>query len=131
MDRPTVALRHELADGSAHVDWMLARDDAGADPLITFRLDEPPWDCPPGGVVTATRIADHRPVYLTYEGAISGGRGTVHRLGRGAIEAWSDDVGARGGWAVTVAWEGRAAPQMLECVPVGGDAWSIRALPMP
>ena len=35
--RPTVQLRHELPDGTWHIDWMLARDPVGRRPLITFR----------------------------------------------------------------------------------------------
>ena len=38
-------------------------------------------------------LADHRPIYLDYEGPISGGRGTVTRWDQGTylVEVWSDD----------------------------------------
>ena len=36
-------------------------------------------------------LADHRPMYLDYEGPVSGGRGTVRRWDQGsyAVEFWS------------------------------------------
>ena len=36
--------------------------------------------------ISAERIADHRRVYLTYEGEISGGRGQVRRIDAGAAQ---------------------------------------------
>jgi len=39
-------------------------------------------------------LADHRSIYLDYEGPISGGRGTVTRWDRGiySVELWTDDA---------------------------------------
>lgn len=59
-----------------HLDLMLDRGST----LWTWRLVELPKV---GQVTTATRLPDHRRVYLEYEGAISGGRGRVIRLDRG------------------------------------------------
>lgn len=41
----------------------------------------------------ARRLADHRPVYLDYEGPISGDRGSVRRVDRGEFVglAWTDE----------------------------------------
>ncbi len=36
--------------------------------------------------VAAERMADHRAIYMTYEGAISGGRGEVKRVAAGSAE---------------------------------------------
>lgn len=38
-------------------------------------------------------LADHRSIYLDYEGPISGGRGTVTRWDRGiySVELWTDN----------------------------------------
>lgn len=84
-----VLLRHDLPDGSWHYDWML--DLPGADGgaggrggLVTFRVLERPETVGVGGVIAGERLADHRRVYLTYEGEVSGGRGRVTRLARGA-----------------------------------------------
>jgi len=86
-DHPTAQLLHELPDGSAHVDWLLGQDSAGVEPLITYRLGGRIDDLEPGATIDAEHIGDHRPAYLTYEGPISGDRGTVRRLARGRIVA--------------------------------------------
>lgn len=39
---------------------------------------------------TATPLADHRLVYLDYEGPVSGDRGTVYRVDRGAFSVLSE-----------------------------------------
>lgn len=36
--------------------------------------------------IAATQLPDHRATYLTYEGPVSGNRGTVSRVAAGAIE---------------------------------------------
>lgn len=98
---PTVQLLHTLPDGSSHVDWMLARDPDGAEPLLTFRLGAALHDLAAGQSIDAERIDDHRPAYLAYEGPISGGRGEVRRLASGSVEPWVDDPD---GWSVEVCW---------------------------
>lgn len=55
--------------------------DAG-DVLRTWALGERPDS---RGVRPAERLADHRREYLTYEGPISGGRGTVSRWDEGTF----------------------------------------------
>jgi hypothetical protein len=84
-----VVLRHDCADGTWHYDWMILRTDRGMDidrPLLTFRIEVLPTQV---DSFEAERIADHRRVYLDYEGEISGGRGSVRRLvgGSAAIVA--------------------------------------------
>lgn len=74
----SVVLRHTLPDGSVHLDWMIERVDAAAG-LITFRMDIGVNLSKPGEM-KAERIGDHRREYLTYEGAVSGGRGDVVRI---------------------------------------------------
>lgn len=65
-----------------HFDWMIERVAGGG--LLTFRVmvrvDEV-------GVTefVATKLVDHRAVYLEYEGEISGGRGTVSRVVSGTV----------------------------------------------
>jgi hypothetical protein len=53
-------------------------------PLLTWRLEAPPasWTA---HTVTA-RQADHRPIYMTFEGEISGNRGEVSRVGSGTAK---------------------------------------------
>jgi hypothetical protein len=66
-----------------HWDLML---EAGS-VLRTWRLDAPPVL---GQTVGAEATFDHRPLYLDYEGPVSGGRGAVSRWDSGTF-AWIDD----------------------------------------
>src|SRR4051794_31329065 len=49
--------------------------------LRTWRLAQPPLT--PGQRIAATALGDHRPMYLDYEGPVSGDRGTVKRWDAG------------------------------------------------
>jgi hypothetical protein len=93
---PWVLLRHDTEDGAHHFDLMIARRPDTRDPderaLVTFRLDRALRDQPRS--FRADRIADHRAVYLTREGPIGGGRGSVARIEAGTAR-WltrSDDA---------------------------------------
>jgi hypothetical protein len=77
----TVLLHHHLLDGSDHFDWLLQRDPDPDSRLIAFRVSHR-FDASTGGF-DAERIPDHRPLYLTYEGPISGDRGRVTRVAEG------------------------------------------------
>jgi hypothetical protein len=61
-----------------HWDLLL---EAGA-ALRTWRLPRPPEGAQP---IQATQIADHRTIYLDYEGPVSGGRGVVRAWDRGTF----------------------------------------------
>jgi hypothetical protein len=50
-------------------------------PLLTWRIEDPPGRWSP--TTAAARQADHRPIYLEYEGEISGNRGRVKRVAAG------------------------------------------------
>ncbi|MFQ5731082.1 MAG: DNA polymerase ligase N-terminal domain-containing protein [Planctomycetaceae bacterium] len=54
--------------------------------LRTWRLHARP---DAGGVIAAEPLPDHRPVYLDYEGPVSGGRGEVKRWDAGEF-AWTE-----------------------------------------
>jgi hypothetical protein len=68
--------------------WDLLLEDGGS--CRTWRLLAEPVA---GLTVSADRIADHRLVYLDYEGPVSGDRGTVARFDAGTF-AWIADEGA-------------------------------------
>lgn len=119
-----VLLEHRLPDGSFHYDWMMERLPGST--LVTFRVGE---RIDLGEVVAfrATRLPDHRAVYLTYEGPVSGNRGDVRRLAQGDIAITRDD--ARGFEAQGVlgrargTWSGRPVE--------GGGAYEVTFLGHP
>jgi hypothetical protein len=124
----TVQLRHDLPDGSWHVDWLIAQDRAGAARLIAFRVPRRLDALAPGETVDAVRLEDHRPVYLAYEGPISRDRGTVVRLARGIVVA--AEMATRR-WRLEIAWldaGGRQSPQSLRVEHEAGERWRITAL---
>lgn len=96
-----VLLLHTLPDGSSHYDWMIdppvpqqrtptGQIDPNARDLLTFRVQER-IDLPRVEAFNATRLENHRRLYLTFEGeigpAVAGGpsRGTVKRIARGRV----------------------------------------------
>lgn len=124
-ERPTVLLLHELAGGSSHVDWLIAQDPRGSKPLVSFRTAERIDTLRPGRRIEATRLADHRPVYLEYEGPVPGDRGSVRRLERGRVVAMEERPAE---WRLDVHWETRG-PQKLLVRSVAGDGhWLIEAV---
>lgn len=83
--------------GRWHYDWMVERCE-GADPeeraLVTFRVGVHPGEAmEAGGRFRATRIGDHRRVYLTKTGELGGGRGSVERVAAG----WVRELVEQGG----------------------------------
>ncbi len=69
------------------VHWDFVVEDG--DTLRTWAIDEPIVE---GIALPARSLAAHRRIYLDYEGAISGDRGTVRRwdLGLAWVEVWGD-----------------------------------------
>ena len=146
-DRPRcVLLRHDEPDGSWHFDLMIKRPPQGGSPrsgsdaddspgtqgLLTFRI-RARIDLPAsrGGRLNfdATRLPDHRQRYLEYEGPISGGRGSVARLGRGDVIDFAEDSGyvrfiLDFGHGPRV-WIGREDPAALGCCG-GARRWQFR-----
>jgi len=85
----TVILRHQLPEGSVHYDWLLAVDHPAKKDLLSWRCVKRPDFIRVGGVVQVERMADHRPIYLEYEGPISADRGSVERI----AEGWWSPIG--------------------------------------
>lgn len=77
--RRFVVLRHTDRHG-VHYDLMIDQEDS----LATWKFTDPPKGLP-GGSQQCVRIADHRRVYLDYEGPISGGRGEVKQHDAGTV----------------------------------------------
>jgi hypothetical protein len=84
-----VVLWHEIGpsdtlERGSHFDLMI---DCGVS-LRTWALERWPPDVQrPSRVL---RLPDHRPAYLTYEGPISGNRGTVRRVDAGTCQVMID-----------------------------------------
>ena len=68
-----------------HWDLMLEAGEV----LNTWRLLEEPE---PGRTINAQAVADHRVLYLDYEGPVSGGRGVVTQWDAGEFE-WTGGTG--------------------------------------
>ena len=84
--RRFVVLEHRW-DG-VHWDFMVEVAAGGS--LRTWAIDDEPTA---GRDLPARALADHRRAYLTHEGEVSGGRGTVRRWDEGTclVEVWRDD----------------------------------------
>jgi hypothetical protein len=77
-----VILRHDMPAGASrptHWDLLLERDGV----LRAWALADEPS---PGVETSALALADHRLIYLDYEGPISGERGSVVRFDRGEYQ---------------------------------------------
>ena len=82
-----VILRHELAaDAVLRLHWDLMLEEEST--LRTWQLLEEPSG---RATISATQLADHRKLYLDYEGPISGNRGHVHRWDQGVYEMLRED----------------------------------------
>jgi hypothetical protein len=81
--RRFAVLHHAGAEGAdaPHYDFLF--DTADTSSLVTFRL--PDWPLAPGSTHAALKLRDHRRIYLTYEGQISGDRGLVSRVAEGEV----------------------------------------------
>jgi len=119
----TVLLKHRLPDASWHYDWLLARDGDdqgdGAGSLISFRvfLD---IRRPSLAAFVAVRTPDHRPVYLTYEGEVSGERGVVERIAEGVCRIDEETPTVLAG---AVGWDGRL--RRFEAIK-SSSVWRVR-----
>ena len=104
-------LRHEGID-APHVDFLY--ETAPGSMLQTWRL--PTW--PIHQVEEATRIRDHRPAFLTYQGQLTGDRGNVVRIDEGTCTV---EAGAR---RIVVRLSSNQTLQFEQ--DAGGDTWHVR-----
>lgn len=115
---PRFVLLEHRWDG-VHWDFMLEAGDV----LRTWAIDAP---IVAGADLPARALPDHRPIYLDYEGEISGNRGTVRRLDRGVYEVrvWEEDrvrVRIRGDQLV-----GEVEIRQSDPASDGCDRWAFR-----
>jgi len=105
-----VILEHDYP--TRHWDLMLESGPV----LRTWRLSTPPEA---GRSIEAEASFDHRPVYLDYEGPVSGDRGVVKRWDTGTF-SWESDTPDR----VAVQLTGRRIAGRVVLLRDGG-AWSL------
>jgi hypothetical protein len=119
--RRFVIQHHQLPDGE-HWDLMIEAGDA----LWTWQLGSPPQALG-RDPVPALRIADHRTAYLTYEGPISGDRGTVRIAERGTCRVLEETETLL---RLEVQGQDLAGRFELRRVDSVGDRWAlVRASP--
>jgi len=78
--RKRFAILHHQLDNGEHWDLLLEQEDS----LATWQLPSAPAGAH-ALPLPARRIADHRKLYLDYEGPISGDRGAVQPFDRGGL----------------------------------------------
>ncbi len=75
-----------------HFDLMLESSPESA--LWTWAMDKNVFDGDGGfSRCQADRLPDHRRIYLNFEGAVSGGRGSVKQIGSGTFSVLESSVG--------------------------------------
>ena len=122
---PTALLLHRTPTGSHH-DWLVGGPDyrsVAGSRLWTARLGPASSAWHAVGRFEMQAQPAHRRAYLTYQGPISGGRGTVVRVdqGRVALRRWSD---GRMLWDVRMRhFDGR-----IEAVRLSDDRWRAKVL---
>lgn len=115
-----VVLAHDEPGGGRHFDLMIEQGES----LATWRCPVEPEHAA-AIPLTLQRIADHRLHYLTYEGPISGNRGSVSRHDEGRCTVLRrDDVE----WLVD--WSGRRLKGRFSLRATGPSAqsWSFESL---
>ena len=105
--------------GPMHYDLML--EDGPA--LATWQLQAAPDKLDVGQSADARRLPDHRSVYLTYEGSVSKGRGSVEILDNGEYQTISRTPA---GWAFKLAGGQLAGEYRLS--RTNGDYWTLTRL---
>jgi hypothetical protein len=118
MIEPFVIHLHSGYPGAAgpHYDLMLRRGDV----LATWQMDRSPLELGTGQSISARKLEDHRLVYLTYEGPVSGGRGQVARQDEGTYELLAEEAQ---GWRVR--FSGRRMRGIYRLCPEGADDWTL------
>jgi len=108
-----VILRH---DGVSEPHFDLMIETYAGSMLSTWRLQQWPID----QRAEATRLRDHRRLYLDYEGEIGGHRGFVHRVAEGNCEV---AVGEENVWTVKLL--SGTPPQTFSLRPIEVERWEI------
>lgn len=106
-----VILRHDHV-GEPHYDLMF--ETLPGSLLATWRSEIWPIESP----TPLLRLRDHRRLYLTYEGDLTGGRGSVQRIAEGACEV---EVGEESVWTIRLLTG--VLPQTLRLQQISNEQW--------
>ena len=106
-----VILRHEQVS-EPHYDLMFETIPGSL--LATWRSQVWPIESP----APLTRLRDHRRLYLTYEGDLTGRRGSVQRIAEGTCEV---EVGQQSVWTIRLLTG--SPPQTLRLRQISGEQW--------
>ena len=109
-----VIIRH---DGVAEPHFDLMFETYAGSQLSTWRVLTWPIE----SATPATRLREHRRLYLEYEGEIAGGRGFVHRVAEGECQV---EVGEENAWSIAILTG--TTPQALRLRKLDGQDWEIR-----
>lgn len=90
--------------------------------LETWRLARPPESS--DGAIEATALADHRLIYLEYEGPVSGNRGSVKRWDLGVFDEGPDSTPDVRNFML----QGSRVRAQVRLERVAGTNWSFRML---
>ncbi|HMF18904.1 MAG TPA: DNA polymerase ligase N-terminal domain-containing protein [Gemmataceae bacterium] len=112
-----VILEHDHP--TLHWDLMLQAGET----LRTWRLARAPIH--PGDAIEATAIGDHRPMYLDYEGPVSGGRGKVGRWDHGTYEEEKPGI-VRSEERVVIRLDGKRVQGLAILERASEDKWSFQ-----
>ncbi len=107
-----VLLFHHLPSGRSavsHLDLMIEAEGDRAGRLWCWSWED--WPATGVSLSVVTKPL-HRAEYLSYEGEVSGGRGSVHRLAEGAVR-WGDR--SRSMWCCQLEFDQLAAKLELPC----------------
>ena len=104
--------------GNVHWDLMIEQDNA----LATWRLDAPPEKLA-GNTAAAEKIFDHELRFLTYEGPVNNGKGTVciADSGRCDIQINHDD-------RITGVFEGKCVMGEFSLKNIQDQTWELSCL---
>lgn len=111
--RTFAVLQHVGGEDGAHYDFLFDTSDDSS--LIAYRLPE--WPLVAGTTQPALKLRDHRRIYLTYEGQISGDRGHVSRVAEGELRVARFDQS----WLLSLP-DGQP---FLLFEPVNDDEWRV------
>jgi hypothetical protein len=112
---PRFAILRHAGPRGVHWDLLLETGES----LRTWALEQEPA---PGATIACQPLPDHRPLYLDYEGPVSGERGTVARWDRGMYEVESESTDEL---VVQLAGERLSGRTTLTREPGDSGAWKF------